>query len=503
MDTDTLQLLPEEIKAEQEWLRSLDLKLPASEFLLQQPYASPLSRRSYIVPASWHWQPPPELVSPDALARDLPVLRLAMEKAYIGWDTAIESGWDWEDFFDRWSRKLSSERRWEIPAHEAFASWYRLLDFQPDNHSGPRVAAPRRDFARTVYLAEAPPGSVSLWRNKEGAVGGIDKSDPSQVPWEALLPDLRNGALNKVWAMSHPARYGVWDAVNSEGRWLPTVAATGFESDRLASVKELLGGQGDQLGYRRLSPQVGYLRIPTLSYSLAQEAVKHQTWLPPEGLNVEKLVVDLRGNMGGAASVVFAVLDRLKGWPDAARRVSFSLRWKDSFLVDSLQWGHVQYLLAKVKGPLPTSLRQTVQAMLYRVLLPSDLGCPVSFHEQRSEWSYKQHRFPWQPREGEPRIVILTDAECGSDGEFLVLALALIPGSVVVGTCTAGVGQYARPGYFVLPSSRVGFRLATALSDINGEKSSFDGYGLKMDLLTPQDAPLGEDSLLQLLSLLG
>jgi hypothetical protein len=502
MADETLQLLPEEIKDEDNWLRTLGLKLPASSVLLQSPFASPLLRRSYLVPATWHWQPLPELVAPDRLARDLPCLQVAIEKAYVGWERAAAAGWNWAEFFDRWEKTLLSDRRWEMPAHEAFAPWYALLRFQPDNHSGPRVANPRHDFSRTVYVTEPPPGAFKFWRNSEGEIGGIDSTDPAQLAWQAYLPDLAGGELRPVWAMSHPARYGKWEAVNADGRWIPIEQAAGFEQQRLDSVSAMLSGERDDLQYRRLSPEVAYLRIPTLSYTLAQQALQHREWLPADGFTAKNLVVDLRGNLGGAADIVSTVLNQLKGWREQKQRISFSLSSKESCLTDSLQWGHVQYLLANVKGILPARLRQIVQAVLYRVLLPSDLDCAVTFREHKSEVNYTQHQYPWQPRAGEPRIVILADGDCGSDGEFLVYSLALIPGSVVIGTCTAGVAQFARPGYFVLPSSRVGFRLASALSDIAGGNRSFDGYGLRMDVLTPQDAPLGIDSLLKLISLL-
>jgi hypothetical protein len=501
MDPDTLLLLPEEIKEEEDWLRSLGLKLPEGGLLVQQPFASPIIRRSFIVPSHWHWQPPQDTVAPEDLARDLVPLRLAAEKAYIGWERAAATGWDWDDFFDRWHRKLMSDRRWEIPAHEAFTPWYKLLEYQPDNHSGPRLANPHRDFARTVYFLERPSSPIKLWRNRQGATGPIDSTDPAQVAWEAFLPDLRDGRLRPIWGMSHPARYGNWEAVEAGGTWLPVQNANGFEEERFASVSALLGAQNDQLGYRRLSRSVAYLRIPTLSYSLAYQAIQHGDWFPDDGFKVKDLVVDLRGNGGGAADVVFALLNKLQGWREH-EDISFSISWKESCVADALLWGNAQYHFQGAKGPLPTRLRQTVQAILYRVLLPSDLGCPVIFREHRSKWGYRQHRFPSHPQQGEPRLILLTDGDCGSDGEFLVFALALIPGSIVVGTCTAGVGQFARPGYFVLPSTRVGFRLAAALSDILGDGSSFDGYGLKMDVLTPQDAPLGVDALQRVIALL-
>lgn len=502
MDPDTLLLLADEIKEEENWLRSLGLKLPAGGLLLQQPFAWPIVRRSFIVPSHWHWQTPSDTLPPDDLARDLAFLRIAAEKAYYGWEKAANGGWDWEDFFARWHHDLTSARRSEIPSHQAFAPWYKLLAYQPDNHSGPRLSTPYRDFARTVYFPEEPAGGVRMWRNTEGATGQVDSSDPAQRVWKALLPDFHDGRLRPVWGMSHPARYGDWESVKAGETWFPVRKVKGFEAERSASVIALLEAQNDQLGYRRLSPSVGYLRIPTLSYALSQQATEHQDWLADEDLKVENLVVDLRGNSGGAAGVVFALLDRLKGWRMQEGGISFSLVWKESCVADALLWGHAQTHLQSVKGQLPPRLRETAQAILYRVLLPSDLSCTVTYREHRSNFNYGQHEFPSDPRNGEPRLVILTDGDCGSDGEFLVFALALIPGSVVVGTCTAGVGEFARPGYFVLPSTRVGFRLAAARSDIRGDGGSFDGYGLKMDILTPQESPLGVDALLRLIKLI-
>ena len=107
----------------------------------------------------------------------------------------------------------------------------------------------------------------------------------------------------------------------------------------------------------------------------------------------------------------------------------------------------------------------------------------MSIEEQRSQWDYRRHRFPSPPPAGKPRLMLLVDSGCASDCEYMTYVLAAEPGTVVVGESTCGVGQFIQPGYFILPHSRLKFRIALGMSDIYGDGRSFDGYGLGADIV--------------------
>lgn len=98
----------------------------------------------------------------------------------------------------------------------------------------------------------------------------------------------------------------------------------------------------------------------------------------------------------------------------------------------------------------------------------------------------KDRAFSVKPSEtDQPRIVAIVDNGCGSDCEYMASVLAKLPNTVIAGTSTYGVMGFTQPGYFVLPNSRVPFRLALSRSDAYGDGRSVDGYGITVDVLLP------------------
>ncbi len=103
-----------------------------------------------------------------------------------------------------------------------------------------------------------------------------------------------------------------------------------------------------------------------------------------------------------------------------------------------------------------------------------------------------------QPPAGKPRLLVLVDNECGSDCEFMAYLLAAESGSVIAGENTFGVGQFIQPGYFILPHTRLQFRLALGMSDFYGDGRSVDGYGLDVDVVLPSEEAQGGPAILRL-----
>src|ERR1041385_8186893 len=96
----SVQLLGQYVKitsAEREedarWLASLGVRAPQN-WLLDDPYATPWTRRSLVVPAAWFRQKNPEKVRADLFRADLKVLRGVMENVYGGWQSAEKRGGD-------------------------------------------------------------------------------------------------------------------------------------------------------------------------------------------------------------------------------------------------------------------------------------------------------------------------------------------------------------------------------------------------------------------------
>jgi hypothetical protein len=484
---DTGVLSPDLIAAETAWMKSLGLQVPEEPLLLADPFSGPLSSRSFLVPAAWHWRDPPADISTAELSRDLDFLATAMAKAYAGWETAELAGWDWRGFFGRWRARLLAQSAASLRVEDAFDSWRELMRFQLDNHSGPIPGRAFQGFSRSLLLEAEPSAPVTAWRDRLGQSGPRDTGDPAHQPRRCVV--FRGGRLDEGIVISHPALLGDWEAVKAGGEWIPV---------REAGLSVSITNLTREVVYRRLNAEVGYVRIPTLTYLLAQQLRGDAAWLDPDARKMPVIVFDLRGNQGGAADLVFFLLQRLIGWQSIETALSFSMRIKDSCLARALTWGFAQVNLKDCRGPVPDPVRTALQQALDAVMAPSLPGCRVHFHTLTAKWTYGEHRFPSAPLPGQPRIIALTDNACGSDGEFLVYLLASLAGSVVAGVNTAGVAGFARPGHFILPNTGVPFRLATAQADLYGDQRSFEGYGLIPDIILDVDEPLGDDHLIAL-----
>ena len=91
--------------------------------------------------------------------------------------------------------------------------------------------------------------------------------------------------------------------------------------------------------------------------------------------------------------------------------------------------------------------------------------------------------------------MLLVDGQCASDCEWLTYLLASRPHTLIVGENTYGVAQFTQPHYFVLPNSRVPFRIASGVSDFYGYGRSIDGYGFDVDILLSTEGDWDADFL--------
>jgi C-terminal processing protease CtpA/Prc len=155
-------------------------------------------------------------------------------------------------------------------------------------------------------------------------------------------------------------------------------------------------------------------------------------------------------------------------------------------------------MVAGRNGVLPEPMRTLVQHELDKCTSPFRCQSGPAYQAHSSDWCFRQHAIPSSLPNGRPLILVLIDARCASDGEFLACLLAAQGCCVLAGANSAGVAQFAQPGRLVLPHTRLAFRMATAVADIYGDNRRFDGRGLNADLLIPDGFPLDRPSLLNL-----
>jgi hypothetical protein len=468
-------------------LRTRGLRVPAAP-VRTDPYDLPRDGRSFVVPSAWHLRAADDPVSASSLAADLDCLALVLREAYSGWESAEARGWSWADFFARWKARLSAAST--LSLCEAFAPWGELLRFQLDNHSGPRLALGQQSLAQTALLEQAVADPVEAWRNAAGEEGLLDVRDAATQPRRAWAFETGH-ALHEVRLVCGPDWRGPLQAVRAGGRWIHARMLEGAGGPSLLAARAGPDGT-ERVAVSRLSPRIDVVRIPTLAYGLVDEAAGRAVESARERTAI---VWDLRGNRGGTIGLVLPLLERV--WPDAAAIVDVPLRTKESAAASAVQWGYAQTHLAQADARVPERMRSLLQARLdglFAVPHPD-----LVWREHPGAWSLAGRTGPRPPAPGSSWHLVLVDNRCGSDGELLAAAIAARPGGVLVGTCTAGVGEFARPGHLVLPFSRVGFRIATARSDLHGDARSFDGFGVAPDVVvdgtTRWDAATLEDLL--------
>jgi len=490
---DDITLTADEIAGEQAWFDSLGVK---GSPLVEHPFSPPWSNRSFIVPTAWYralivqWQGRPQTVSADRLRQDLPLLEMAMEKAYGGWDSAEKRGWNWQQWFADWDKRLAAESKGkELPVREAMAPFGELEEFQLDNHSGPlNQSANFGSGSRSAKLGAAPAGECSEMKNTDGKSFVIDARDPAQRPKRALLADLATPA----WYVSYPAKRGEAHSILCGGKWLDVTPAWQPEdAARISNILKLAQTEGDVPSFRVVSPEISYLRLPTFTKANGELLRKLAPTLEKSAGKERLLIVDLRGNGGGDAP-----LNTLAYWiqPRAIeQRLHLAQKLRQSCLYTALRWGYQEVSIMRLQPPISDALRNQLQNQVQGLSDPAPADCPATLREEKSEWNYAQHKMP-----AKARFLVLVDNGCGSDCEFATYLLAGEPGAVIAGVNTYGVAQFIQPGFFMLPHTRIPFHISLGQSDIYGDGRSVDGYGLDVDLLLPGQAEQSPDAILKL-----
>ena len=480
---DDYQLTEEERLGEGEWLASLGLKMPGDGPLLSRPFAQPFTKRSLLVPKNWWAEPQPDEVTASLMRQDVALLHVVMEKAYGGWDSAARRGWDWGRWFADWDRELAGKGDSRLTLEEALAPFERLERVQLDNHSGPAGKPYFGSGSQTSVLRGSPTGTCTDLKMASGEIFRLNASDPAQVPKAAKIVQGADGPLQDGFYISYPAKRGGAVGIECGGQWITVQTWSG--SSRRTAIADLAQKPAGEPSYRAVSETIGYLRLPTFAKANGELLRKLLPTLPESAGHERLLIVDVRGNGGGDAPV-----REMGRWVDTNRLrpvLNFNRRQPKSCLYDALRWGYAQISSMGLKPPLSDSLRSQLQRELDNLYRGSANGCPVTLEQQRSQWNYSQHVWSAATSRVRPRLMGLTDRGCGSDCEIMVYMLAAVPGSVVVGESTYGVGQFIQPGYFILPHTRVHFRIATGMSDLYGDGRSFDGYGLGPDIVLAGD----------------
>jgi hypothetical protein len=474
-----------QIDAENARWSSMGVHLPPGGIVQPQPYRSPYSSRSFIVPLEWYRQFYTAMrahhdypVDAAALRADLPTLRLLIEKTYAGYRPAKARGWNWNKWFADWDKALAAKGHRKLSLREAFAPWGRLEDVQLDNHSGIPSFMAFTSGSVSALLASRPQGPCSSMRMTDGRRVTLSAHDAGQQPHDVQA--WNGSALEPASYISYPKRDGNVVSVRCGAR------------DIAAHVIAPAPAPGEKPVYESWGDGIAYLRMPT--FTDANNDALRAALGKAEGLGKERvLVLDLRGNDGGNAPT-----DVLTNWfAESAIELAGAQSTQygtQSCFRTALFFGLQQQLSAGLKPPASPQLTQFLQQIVDTLKAPQ--SCAVERTVDRGDRSLRDHHFALHgPGDGQTRIVALVDNGCGSDCEYMTYVLSGLPGTVIAGTSTYGVMGFTQPGYFVLPYSRVPFRLALSRTDEYGDGRSVDGYGITVDILLPSVDAMSRKSL--------
>ena len=478
-----------EIQAQDARLEQMGLVLRDGSFLKEHPFQPPWTSHSLLIPSTWSEPGIKRLlgsrkVRADLLLADLDVLQPVMTRAYGGWDSAAARGWDWNQWFTDWRKRLASYGNSEISMDAAFAPMDQLFAFQRDNHTQIPLTRQTGDGSQTALLAETPGSPCREVRAGE-RLFPLDASDAGQQVRQAKQWTSGETSFVDASYISLPRSYGVPHAVRCGEKWiaLQPVAEQRNNPPSFLRAWWRKTSNPDRPRVERIADGVVYARLPTFN-SGHYTGISREGWAHREpGDRV--LIVDLRNNGGGSMDYG---LDVLQGWIDPGRMVPFDhigSAINSSCLYAALKWSYPDF----------TSKAER-QELLDRMAQSYPPGCPRSVDTRPSRWTYLQHHF--NPKPGDLRILALVNSGCGSDCELITEQLASLPETLVVGTNTYGLCQMIQPGYSVLPHTGLPYRIAQGRSDFYGDNRSVDGYGLDVDVVLPEVNSLGRDSMREL-----
>ncbi len=489
-----VQVPQAQIDAENARWASLGVRLPPGGIVLREPYKAPYSNRSFVVPFGWYRQFYNRMrarhdypVRAGALRADLPTLRLLMEKTYAGYGTAAARGWNWSGWFRRWDRDLAARGDATLSLRQAFAPWGRLEDAQLDNHSGVPDLMAFTSGSTSAVLAQRPNAACTAIRMSDGQTLALSVHDPGQQPH--AVSQWNDTAFAQAWYVSFPKRDGS-----------PSQLQCGSQSIALQPVAASRA-PGDKPAYESWADGIAYVRMPTFS-DANDDALRAALAKAPNLGKERAVLLDLRGNEGGNAP-----MDLLTNWfaqsaIDQAASPSSQYGTQSCFRT-ALFFGLQQQLASGLKPPVSDApqLHEMLQQIVDPLAGPSN--CEIEPTVQRGDHSLRDHRFSAAPTPaGQTRVIAIVDGGCGSDCEYMTYVLAGLPDTVIAGSSTYGVMGFTQPGYFVLPHSRVPFRLALSRTDAYGDGRSVDGYGITVDVLLASAQSQSRDSLVALARML-
>lgn len=470
-----------DIDAENARWQGYGVTLPQGGIVLPMPYQPPYSNRSFVVPYTWLHATHDTAVA-SALRSDLPTLQMLMQKTYAGYARASQRGWKWSSWFRSWDAQLAREGNATVPLQQAFAPWVALERFQYDARSGPVDKTLVETGSASAILASAPSGACDALRMSDGRMRTLSRNDPGQQPHAVQAWNGRS--FSRAWYVSYPQLGETAKSIRCGTREIPLSAISSSTA------------AGSSSSYETLAPGIAYMRVPSFSES-ADDALR-KALSNVQGLGKEQAIIwDLRGNTGGVPPLDLMTTWFSGGILEEAAAPPQRIGTQSCFNT-ALQFNANSIALATLKAPVSDDIKQRIQRVVDSIATTPPDGCTVK-PDVGPTPDGMSHAFSVnRTSTDQPRLILIVDDKCKNDCEAVARLLSRLPDAVLAGESTYGAQGFAEPGYFVLPHSRIGFRLASSRIDPYGDGRSLDGYGFSVDVLLPSAASQQRSSLLAL-----
>jgi Peptidase family S41 len=481
---------PAEIDAENARWKAYGVTLPKGGVVLPEPYQPPYSNRSFIVPISWYQDFDKTVhathefpVKADALRADLPTLQFLMQKTYAGYSRGANRGWKWDAWFRSWNAQLARAGSGMLPPAKAFAPWDALQHVQYDGHSGILGVPLFASSSASAVLAARPAGACTALRMSDGRIRTLAAKDVGQQPHAVQAWD--GARFGPAWYVSYPQLGETAKSVRCGGR------------DISVAPVPIASGLGGSSTYEALGDGIAYIRVP--SFSDADDDALRKALQKAPGLGKEQVVLlDLRGNGGGVAPIDLLTTWFSGGAVEEAAAAPARIGSQSCFNT-ALQFNANSQSLSSVPNPAPPAIKQRIQQVLDSIATTAPDACDVKPDVNPAQGDGTAHQFsPQRASADQTRVIAIVDEKCAQDCEIAARILSRLPDTVLVGSSTFGALGFAEPGYFVLPYSRIAFRLASSRVDFYGDGRSVEGYGFTVDVLLPTAAAEQRSSLLAL-----
>jgi hypothetical protein len=199
-------------------------------------------------------------------------------------------------------------------------------------------------------------------------------------------------------------------------------------------------------------------------------------------LNMDIIIIDLRGNRGGDDTFGFKLAELLQdrkvmpGWDKTIDRLSpetIALS-KNNLIISKLNLIHRN-------NPIPAYISEYLKDRENKLRLSKKGKLP---EEKVYTWSQKDHPLGNNMFNG--KIIILADKECGSSGESSLEALAKHPNATFYGENTAGKYHFGNVAVLILPNSKISIGVASKYNAYKDNRN-IDKIGLRPDVKTKTD----------------